>query len=125
MNTDDGRLNSVTRTVIGCAYRVANTLGCGFLEKVYENALAHEIRKAGLLAQQQCQVNVLYDDIVAGEYVADLLVERCVLVELKAAKTLERIHLAQCLNYLKGSSLRVCLLINFGTPKVQVKRISN
>jgi GxxExxY protein len=125
MNTDDGRLNSVTGVVIGCAYRVANTLGCGFLEKVYENALAHEIRKAGLIAQQQCQVRVLYDDIVVGEYVADLLVEKCVLVELKAAKTLERVHLAQCLNYLKGSDLRVCLLINFGTPKVQVKRISN
>lgn len=125
MNTEDGRLDSVTRIVIGCAYRVANTLGCGFLEKVYANALAHEIRKAGLLAQQQCQIEVLYDGMVVGEYVADLLVERSVLVELKAAKTLERIHLAQCLNYLKGSKLRVCLLINFGTPKVQVKRISN
>jgi GxxExxY protein len=125
MNTDDGRLDSVTRTVIGCAYRVANTLGCGFLEKVYENALAHEIRRAGLLAQQQCQIEVLYDDIVVGEYVADLLIEKCVLVELKAAKSLERVHLAQCLNYLKGSNLRVCLLINFGTPKVQVKRISS
>jgi GxxExxY protein len=66
MNTDDGRLSSVTRIVIGCAYRVANTLGCGFLEKVYENALAHEIRKAGLLAQQQCQIEVLYDGILVG-----------------------------------------------------------
>ena len=60
-----------------------------------------------------------------GEYVADLLVEKSVLVELKAAKTLENIHLAQCLNYLKGSSLQVCLLINFGCPKIQVRRISN
>jgi GxxExxY protein len=125
MNTEDGRLDSVTRTVIGCAYRVANTLGCGFLEKVCANALAHEIRKAGLLAQQQCQIEVLYDGMIVGEYVADLLVEKSVLVELKAAKTLEKIHLAQCLNYLKGSNLRICLLINFGTPKVQVKRISN
>ena len=70
MNTDSNRLNSVTSTVIGCAYRVANTLGCGFLEKVYENALAHEIRKAGLLAQQQCQIAVFYDGSVVGEYVA-------------------------------------------------------
>jgi GxxExxY protein len=125
MNTDDGRLNSVTRTVIGCAYRVANTLGCGFLEKVYENALSYEIRKAGLLAQQQCQIEVLYEGNIVGEYVADLLVEKCVLVELKAARALEKAHLAQCLNYLRGANLKVCLLINFGTPKVQVKRISN
>jgi len=96
--------------VIACAYQVANTLGCGFLEKVYENALAHEIRKTGLLAQQQCQIEVFYDGAVVGEYVADLLVERCVLVELKAAKALEQVHLAQCLNYLKGANLRICLL---------------
>jgi GxxExxY protein len=79
----------------GCQY-----LGLRISGKVYENALAHEIRKAGLLAQQQCQVEVLYDGIVVGDSVADLLVEKCVLVELKAAKALEQAHLAQCLNYL-------------------------
>jgi GxxExxY protein len=125
MHTEEHRLNSVTRTVIGCAYQVSNTLGCGFLEKVYENALAHEIRKKGLLAQQQCQIQVFYDGTIVGEYVADLLVEKCVLVELKAAKTLENAHLAQCLNYLRGANLKLCLLINCETSKVQVKRISN
>ncbi len=125
MHTDEHRLNEITETIIGCAYAVANTLGCGFLEKVYENALALELRAAGLSVEQQKPIQVLYRRSVVGEYVADLLVENCVLVELKAVKELDDIHLAQCLNYLKATGLKVCLLINFGSPKVQVRRISN
>ena len=98
-------------------------MGCCFLEKVYENALAHELRKKGLHVVQQCPIKVRYDDIVIGEFVADLLVERCVLVELKAVRTLDDIHKAQCLNYLKATGIHVCLLINFGNPKVEIKRI--
>jgi GxxExxY protein len=97
----------------------------GFLEKVYENALCIELRKAGLLAEQQKALQVRYDDQLVGEYVEDLLVERKVLVELKAVKALEDVHVAQCLNYLKAAGLRLCLLVNFGQPRVQVRRIRN
>lgn len=116
-------LNKITEWIIGCAYTVGNTLGNGFLEKVYENALAHELRKAGLQVIQQYGIQVHYDGIVVGEFIADLLVEGCVLVELKAVKALDEIHMAQCLNYLKATGLSVCLLINFGQPKVQIKRV--
>ncbi len=115
--------NQITQQIIGCAYKVSNSLGSGFLEKVYENALAHELHKAGLLVSQQHRLSVQYDGIVVGEYVADLLVENRILVELKAVKTLDDVHLAQCLNYLKATGLRVCLLLNFGQPRVQVKRV--
>jgi GxxExxY protein len=116
---------AVTEKIIGCAYVVANTLGSGFLEKVYENALAHELRKAGLSVEQQAGVSVTYDRIVVGAYVADLLVEGSVLVELKAVRAIDNIHFAQCMNYLKATGLEVCLLINFGTPRIEVKRILN
>jgi len=98
-------------------------LGSGFLEKVYENALAHELRKAGLEVEQQYAVNVHYDGVVVGNYVADLLVAGCVLVELKTIKSLGNVEMAQCLNYLKATGMRVCLLLNFARPRVQVKRI--
>ncbi|MEB3180329.1 MAG: GxxExxY protein [Nostocaceae cyanobacterium] len=116
-------INQVTQRIIGCAYQVSNVLGAGFLEKVYENALAHELRKAGLIVEQQYGITVFYDGVVVGEYFADLLVARCVLVELKAVNTLNDVHFAQCLNYLKASHLQVCLLMNFGNPKVDVKRV--
>lgn len=109
--------------VIGCAYKVSNSLGSGFLEKVYENALLYELKKSGLRAEQQKEIQVYYDGIVVGSYVADLLVEECLLIELKAAKAFDEIHMAQCLNYLKATGHRVCLLINFGCPRVEVKRI--
>jgi GxxExxY protein len=125
MDTDKHRweTNKITETVIGAAYQVGNTLGSGFLEKVYENALAIEIRKSGLQAVQQHPINVKYEDAIVGEFVADLLVQTEVLIELKAVKALDEIHLAQCLNYLKATGLRICLLINFGNPKVEIKRI--
>jgi len=102
-----------------------NTLGAGFLEKVYENALAHELRKAGLTACQQHSVEVRYDGIVVGSYTADLLVQNTVLVELKAARALEPIHAAQCLNYLKATGLLLCLLLNFGNPRLEIRRFAN
>ncbi|MBT0651648.1 GxxExxY protein [Geomobilimonas luticola] len=114
----------LTEKIIGCAYSVANTLGSGFLEKVYENALAHELRKRGINTKQQAGMNVYYDGIIVGEYVADLLVEN-VLVELKAVKSLDNIHMAQCMNYLKATGLQVCLLINFGSPRIEIKRVIN
>jgi GxxExxY protein len=125
MDADERRLNEITERVIGCAYVVSNALGHGFLEKVYENALAHELRKARLAVEQQKIIKIRYDGIVVGDYVADLLVEGVVLVELKAVKILDEVHTAQCLNYLKATGLKICLLFNFGTPRVQLKRIVN
>lgn len=127
MSTDEQReeINKITEKVIGCAYTVASSLGSGFLEKVYENALAHEVRKTGLEVAQQHTIQVHYDEIVVGDFVADLLVAQNVLVELKAVKTLDNIHHAQCMNYLKATGLTVCLLINFGSPKLEVRRIVN
>ncbi|HEY5345557.1 MAG TPA: GxxExxY protein [Verrucomicrobiae bacterium] len=105
MDTDNHRweTNKITEVMIGTAYKIGNTLGSGFLEKVYENALAIEIRKNGLLVVQQHPINVKYEGAIVGEFIADLL--------------------AQCLNYLKATGLHVCLLINFGNPKVEIKRI--
>jgi len=118
-------VDELTEKVIGCAYQVSNALGCGFLEKVYENALAHELRKAALRVRQQHGIKVHYDGVVVGEYAADLLVAGALLLELKAVKALDNIHLAQCLNYLKATGLRLCLLINFGKPKVEIRRVVN
>ena len=118
-------MRQLTEKVIQCAFAVSNTLGCGFLEKVYENALAHELRKAGLEVQQQHGITVYYDGVAVGEYTADLLVEGVLLLELKAVKDLDDIHLAQCMNYLKAMNLRLCLLMNFAKPKVEIRRIAN
>ena len=119
------RLNEVTKRIIGCAYAVSNGLGAGFLEKVYENALAHELGKAGLHAQQQQPIKVMYDGIVAGDYLADIVVEDSGIVELKAVKAFDDVHFAQCINYLKATGMKICLLINFGQPKIEIKRFAN
>ena len=125
MIVDVDRLNEVTKRIIGCAYAVSNGLGAGFLEKVYENALAHEIRKSGLHAQQQQPIKVVYDGIVVGDYLADIVVEDSVIVELKAVKAFDDVHFAQCINYLKATRMKICLLINFGQPKIEIKRFVN
>jgi len=114
----------LSERVIGCAFTVSNTLGAGFLEKVYENALAHELCKNGVRAIQQHPITVYYDGTVVGEFAADMLVEDSLLVELKAVKQLDSVYEAQCLNYLKATGFKTCLLLNFETPKVQVKRLS-
>ncbi len=130
MNADERRfdqseMSQLTERVIRCALAVSNTLGCGFLEKVYENALAHELRKAGIQAEQQHGITVFYDGVAVGEYVADFLITGVLLVELKAVKELDDIHLAQCLNYLRATKLRLCLLMNFGKPRLEVRRVAN
>jgi GxxExxY protein len=124
-HADEDRLNDLSRRVIGCALIVLNALGAGFLEKVYENALAHELRKAGLAVTQQHGVSVMYDGMVVGEYVIDLMIEQALLVELKATKALDEAHHAQCLNYLKASGMRLGLLLNFGKPRMEIKRVAN
>lgn len=86
MNADRTNLNGLTERIIGCAFTVANAMKCGFSEKVYENSLAHELARNGLLVQQQFGITVYYDGVVVGTYNGDLLVEGAVLVELKAVK---------------------------------------
>jgi len=97
-------LEPVTERIIGCAFRVANALGHEFVEKVYENALAHEMRKCGLGVVQQRGIVVFYDDVIVGEYTANLLVEDQVIVELKVVAALSDVHLPQCRNYLRATS---------------------
>ncbi|WP_005038125.1 GxxExxY protein [Holophaga foetida] len=113
--------DEVTERIIGCAYTVANTLGSGFLEKVYENALAHELRKAGFAVAQQQGVEVHYDDVIVGQFVADLVVDGSTILELKATPGFMDLHAAQCLNYLRATGLPVCLLLNFGKPRLEVR----
>jgi len=116
-------INRVTEKIINCIYRVSNTLGSGFLEKVYENALAIELQENGLKVTQQYPIMVLYNKKPVGDFVADILVEDRVIVETKAVKALDVVHSAQCMNYLKATGLKVCLLVNFGKPRAEIKRI--
>ncbi len=116
-------INEITEKIIGCVYTVSNTLGGGFVEKVYQNAAFIEIGKSGLHVRQQVPIAVKYDEIVVGDFFADLVVEELVLVELKAVKLLDDVHVAQCMNYLRATGLPVCLLVNFYRPKVEIRRL--
>src|SRR5437660_2689044 len=115
--TDD----EVTATIIGCAYRVHNRLGSGFLEKVYENALRSELENLCLPVRQQEPIHVIYQGHIVGEYYADLWVNDRVVVELKAVQSLVREHEVQLVNYLTATGIDAGLLLNFGSS-VQVKR---
>ncbi|MDX2168413.1 MAG: GxxExxY protein [Deltaproteobacteria bacterium] len=119
MNTDW----DLTEQIIGGALAVSNSLGCGFLEKVYEAALDHELTKRGIGVTQQCPLIVYYDSVVVGEYRADLVVAGAVIVEIKVAKAFDVIHEAQLLNYLRASRLKTGLLLNFGKPRLEIKRM--
>jgi GxxExxY protein len=112
----------LTQKILEAAFSVHNTLGSGFLEKVYANALLFELRGTGLICEQEVAYKVRYKGIIAGDYVADLVVERRVLVELKACTGLDSIHEAQILNYLKASEIHVGLLLNFGKPRLEYRR---
>jgi len=115
-------LRQLSEKVIGCAFRVHNVLGCGFAEKVYENALVIELRKNGLKVTQQVEIDVLYDGVSVGKYFADLIVSGQILLEIKAARNFDDGHTAQCLNYLAATKMPLCLLLNFG-QRVEVKRL--
>jgi GxxExxY protein len=116
-------LDGIIEGVIGAAYEVSNVLGSGFLEKVYERALISELRLRGLKAKAQVLIPVSYKGVRVGEYQPDLLVEGQLIVELKCVECFANDHIAQCLNYLKASGLKLALLINFQHPKVEWKRI--
>ena len=114
---------SLTERVLGAVFEVSNILGAGFLEKVYERALLTELRLRGMGAVGQVSFAVTYKGQVVGQYFADILVEDELVVELKCVERLSNEHMAQCLNYLRASGLRYCLLINFQKPKVEWKRV--
>ncbi|MFO0850061.1 MAG: GxxExxY protein [Gemmataceae bacterium] len=111
----------VTERIIAAFFKVYNTLGYGFLEKVYQNAMAVELASQGLAAEPQAPLTVHYAGVAVGEYFADFLVEGRVVVELKAVEQLAAEHHAQLLNYLKATDITIGLLLNFG-PKPEVKR---
>ena len=124
MNSDEHRSDDErTETVIGAVFEVSNMLGSGFLEKVYERALFRELLLRGLPVVSQASFPVVYKGVRVGDYFADLLVDGEVLVELKCVDRLGKEHLAQCLNYLRASRKRVCLLVNFQPPKVEWRRV--
>jgi len=123
MDANRAELDALSNRIIGCAFAVANALGSGFLEKVYENALAMELRMAGLGVEQQRGITVTYKGSVVGEYFVDILVEGAILIELKTVRALDRAHRAQCINYLRGTGKHLCLLFNFGTPRLEFQRV--
>src|ERR1700683_286306 len=124
MNADErGFFDSLTERVLGAVFEVSNTLGAGFLEKVYERALLRELTLRGVRATGQVSFAVTYKGHSVGEYFADILVEDVLVVELKCVERLANEHTAQCLNYLRASGRTLCLLVNFQKPKVEWKRV--
>jgi GxxExxY protein len=108
--------------VIGLAMKVHSALGAGFLESVYHKALAHELAKAGISFESENPLNVIYDEILVGEFVADLIVEKELIVELKAVQALATMHEVQTVNYLVATGIDVGLLINFGAERLEFKK---
>ena len=121
MSTDNYKHSDITAIIIKAFYNVYNTLGYGFLEKVYENALLIELRKLGLECMAQCPIEVFYDDVKVGFYFADIIVNSCVIIEVKAAEALCEEHEAQLTNYLRATDIEVGILLNFG-KKAEFKR---
>lgn len=122
MNTD--KTNLLTEQILAAVFEVSNTLGAGFLEKVYERALLRELRLRGFAVVSQASISVSYKGQCVGEYFSDILVENTVVIELKCVERLANEHMAQCLNYLRASGKEVCLLINFQKPKVEWRRFA-
>ena len=124
-HADQRRFNDLTGKIIGLSYNVANTLGRGFVEQVYRNALGTELKRQSIEVEVEWPINVYYKGDLVGHFRADLFVERALLIEVKACSQITNIHLAQCLNYLKASNLRLCQVINFSPTGVQPRRVVN
>jgi GxxExxY protein len=116
-------INDITYRINGAVFEVNRILGPGFLEKVYENALVIELQRRGLRVETQVPIKVFYKDNPVGEYVADMLVEGEVIVELKSIEKLEKLREAQLLNYLRATGIRVGLLVNMKHPKAEIRRM--
>jgi GxxExxY protein len=114
--------SEVTKKIIGCAMKVHGTLGSGFLESVYQNALALELRKAGMKVECEKRIQVTYDGVVVGDFVADMLVNDHVLIENKAVQVLATAHEVQLVNYLTATGIDIGLLLNFGAERLEFKR---
>ena len=125
MHTDKNQLNTLREAVIGCAFNVSNTLRCGFLEKVYENAMVVAPRNRELSVEQQVRFEVQFAGHAVGDYICDLIINDLVIVEIKAVKALDDIHTAQCINYLKVTGKSLALMFNFAKPKVEFRRIAH
>ena len=123
IHADERRLAELTVAIVGGSFRVPNKLGCGFVEKVCENSMADELREASLAVAQQVRFDIFHDEVSMGEYLADPVVASESLVKIKTLKAIDDVHTGQCCNYLKASGLKVCLLVNFAKPKVEMKRI--
>lgn len=121
----ENEANLVTEKIIGCAFAVSNSLGCGFLEKVYENAMVIELTKQRLKVEQQKNLSVYYENSIVGVYFCDLFIEQEIIIELKTVRNINEIHKAQLMNYLKACKKRFGLIINFAKPKIEIKRMLN
>ncbi len=119
-----GSLEGLTRSIIGCAFGVSNELGSGFLESVYEKAIVVALGAQGIGVSVQAPINVYFRGETVGVFYADLLIEDKVIVELKAVRALAPEHQAQVINYLKATGIEVGLLLNFGRPRLEYKRLT-
>ena len=116
----------LTSLIISCFYDVYNELGFGFLEKVYENALKYKLEQVGVDVQKQAPIKVFFEEVLVGEYFADLVVNNDVIIELKAVESLKEVHELQLINYLKATEVEIGLLLNFGKkPEIRRKIFSN
>ena len=118
----DPKINELTYKIHGAIFEVNRELGAGFLEKVYEKALLIELIQRGLKADNQVSIEAKYKNTIVGEYVADIVVENLIVLEIKAVEKLQKVHEAQLLNYLKATGFKIGLLINFTFPKAEIKR---
>ena len=119
----DEHMENLTEKIIGSAFEVLNELGHGFPEAIYQKALSHELNQAGIAVEQQVPFQVRYKDVVVGNYYADIVVDRRVIIELKTVEKLIAAHVGQVLNYLRASNLHVGLLLNFSKPKLEYRRV--
>ena len=117
MNIED-----LIKLIVQCAYNVRMQLSAGFLESVYQNALLIELEENGLSAEKEVPINVYYNNVIVGEFRADIVVENVVVIELKATQHLTAIHESQLVNYLTATNIEHGLLINFGSEKIEIKR---
>jgi GxxExxY protein len=115
-------LNEITYKINGAIFEVNRTLGTGFMESVYEKALMVELKSAGLKAKNQVPIKVRYKGEIVGDFLADIIVEDAIILELKVVEKLQKIHEAQLMNYLKATEMKIGLLVNFTHPKAVIKR---
>jgi GxxExxY protein len=125
MIKEEYKYSELTEKIIGCSMKVHNALGNGFQEVIYQRSLALELERHGLSFQREVEMTIYYEGIAVGNRRADFLVEDKIMIEIKALTQLENVHLAQALNYLEAYKLEVGLLINFGSTRLQFKRLTN